>query len=117
VGVQNAHLQYAIAKYGIGAFIFKVVALCAKEHLIEREQIYLDLLFKLPSSLRYNFLSTAGSMLGFKHSEQTRAKIREKMSGSNHHNYGLVAYAVGVSVFTLDNVLVKCFDSRTSAAE
>ena len=54
-----------LSKYGIGAFIFIVVEfveiisgvppLETKALILSREQIYLDWLFTLPESLRYNF--------------------------------------------------------------
>jgi group I intron endonuclease len=55
-----------------------------KANLLALEQKHLDWLFSLPESLRYNFNPTAGSILGYKHTEDTMAK----MSGENHHMYG-----------------------------
>jgi hypothetical protein len=51
-----------------------------KANLLAREQHYLEFLFSLPQSFRYNFLSTAGSSLGYNHSEETRPQI----SGANN---------------------------------
>ena len=63
-----------------------------KANLLALEQKHLDLLFTLPESFRYNFLSTAGSSLGYIHSEETRAKMSEAhkglQSGANHPMYG-----------------------------
>ncbi|RUO96033.1 hypothetical protein BC936DRAFT_142731, partial [Jimgerdemannia flammicorona] len=83
-GSSNAHLQFAIAKYGLIAFTFSVIELVAKDQLLAREQFWLDWLFSLPAERRYNYLPTAGSLLGYKHSDETRAK----MSGENHPMYG-----------------------------
>jgi group I intron endonuclease len=49
---------------------------------LQREQHYLDILFSslYPRHLRYNFLPTAGSSLGYKHTEEALAK----MSGRTH---------------------------------
>ena len=55
-----------------------------KANLLALEQKHLDWLFTLPESLRYNFNPTAGSILGYIHSEETRAK----KSGANHPMYG-----------------------------
>ena len=55
-----------------------------KANLLALEQKHLDRLFSLPESLRYNFNPTAGSILGYKHTEDTMAK----MSGENNHMYG-----------------------------
>ncbi|RUS23401.1 hypothetical protein BC937DRAFT_88868 [Endogone sp. FLAS-F59071] len=71
-------LQRAIVKYGLAAFIFLVVEQCTKESLLEREPYWLNWLFSLPEHLRYNFLPTAGSLLGFKHSDPWAPALREK---------------------------------------
>ena len=55
-----------------------------KANLLALEQKHLDWLFSLPESLRYNFNPTAGSSLGYKHTEDTLAK----MSGENNPMYG-----------------------------
>ncbi|RUS32522.1 hypothetical protein BC938DRAFT_475173 [Jimgerdemannia flammicorona] len=62
----NIHLRNAIAKYGIGAFVFIVVEFVEiiagtspseiKALLLSREQLYLNWLFSLPASCRFNFL-------------------------------------------------------------
>jgi group I intron endonuclease len=77
----NEHLQNAIKKYGLDYFTFVVVEFCDLKVLLQREQHYLDILFSLPTNLRYNFLPTAGSSLGYKHTEEALAKISEAMSG------------------------------------
>jgi group I intron endonuclease len=46
------------------------------ENAISREQYYLDLL-----KSEYNILSTAGSLLGFQHSEKTKGKMSEAHKG------------------------------------
>src|SRR5690606_28603573 len=56
----------------------------ALQLIIEREQFYLDLIFSEDESNTYNILKVAGSLLGFKHSEKTIAK----MSGENNHMFG-----------------------------
>jgi NUMOD3 motif len=60
------------------------VEFCDLSVLLQREQHYLDILFSLPANLRYNFNPTAGSILGYKHTEDTLAKT----SGENNHMYG-----------------------------
>ena len=47
-----------------------------EEKAIEREQYYLDLL-----KPEYNICKTTGSTLGFKHTEETIAKIKGKLKG------------------------------------
>ncbi|RUS15666.1 hypothetical protein BC938DRAFT_476864, partial [Jimgerdemannia flammicorona] len=106
----NTHLQFAIAKYGLSAFIFSVIELCAKDLLLAREQHWLNWLFSLPSNFRYNFLPTAGSWFGYKHTSATKAMLRARKLGLNNPMYGAVSpMALTVSVYTLDMVLVQMF--------
>jgi len=83
-GSSNAHLQFAIAKYGLALFVFSVIELCAKDQLLVREQHWLDWLFSKDSSLRYNFLPNASSSLGYRHSEESKALISAANTGSQH---------------------------------
>jgi len=48
----------------------EILEYCEPEKCIEREQYYIDLL-----KPEYNLLKVAGSLLGFKHSEETKAKL------------------------------------------
>jgi group I intron endonuclease len=67
----NKHLQRAWSLYGVKAFTFEVLEYVSDiELLISREQHYIDTL-----KPEYNLLPTAGSMSGFKHSEESRQKI------------------------------------------
>lgn len=50
------------------------------ESAIQREQYYLDLL-----KPDYNILKTAGSFLGFKHSEETIAKFKVQSTKQQEH--------------------------------
>src|SRR5690349_17624005 len=84
----NQHLQYAIAKYGLSSFAFVILQYCIPSDLLKLEQHFLDILFSLPTNLRYNFNPTAGSSLGYKHTEEALAKISEANSGGNNPMYG-----------------------------
>ncbi|RUS25909.1 hypothetical protein BC938DRAFT_471477, partial [Jimgerdemannia flammicorona] len=86
--------------------------------LLFLEQLALD--FIKPA---YNFLKIAGTSLGAVRapfSSEHRAKIsaaNSRRTGYNNPMYGLVAAnAIGVSVFTVDLVLVQSFASRDAAA-
>jgi len=59
-----------------------------KLNLLALEQEYLDRLFLLPEELRFNELRTAGSSLGFRHTEKSKAKMSAAKSGSNHPMFG-----------------------------
>lgn len=87
----NPHLQSAWNKYGADAFKFTILEACFVFALIFREQHYINLLSPV-----YNIATTAGSLLGMKHTLEARAKIsaalkeriitpetRAKLSASN----------------------------------
>ena len=66
----NKHLQAAYNKHGDAAFIYVMLEVCEKHNLTECEQYWMDAL-----KPEYNKAPAAGSPLGFKHSEETRAKL------------------------------------------
>lgn len=78
-----------LLKYGHASFSLYILEYCDKESTIQREQYYLDLL-----SPNYNILKTAGSLLGRKHSSETKLKISEAMkklpAGTYHTMYGRI---------------------------
>jgi len=134
----NLHLQRAIKIYGLSSFIFIVVEFCRSSEIMAREQHWLDWLFALPSSSRYNFNPVAdrppsplgkkrsletrekmsAAQKGRKASEETRKKLSEVRSGENSYWFGKVPHnAVAVSIFTLDGSLIATFPSQSAAAE
>lgn len=56
---------------------------CELSVLIEREQYYINLL-----NPEYNILKTAGSLLGFRHSEETKAKMSTDRQDDKHPLFG-----------------------------
>lgn len=66
----SRYLQRAWNKYGAGAFTFRPIIYCAKHDLIMYEQAAMDAL-----KPEYNIVPTAGSMLGYRHTEETRKKM------------------------------------------
>ena len=52
--------------------------------ILEREQFYLDLIFKEAEPNTYNILKVAGSSLGLIHSVESKALMSEAKSGENH---------------------------------
>lgn len=80
----NKSLIYrALLKYGYSQFSLEILEYCEPENCIIREQYYLDL---LPHE--YNILPNAGSSMGFRHSEETRAKLSAAMEGEKNSMYG-----------------------------
>lgn len=80
----NAHLQNAWNKYGESEFEWSVLEDVEytedktemKRRLLDREQYWIDKL-----NPEYNILRTAGSLLGFHHSEETKAQISAHTKG------------------------------------
>ena len=68
----NGSIIYrALLKNGYSNFSLEILEYCSPENAILREQYYMDQL-----KPDYNILKTAGSFLGFKHSEETIARFR-----------------------------------------
>jgi len=61
--------------------------------ILSWEQYYIDTL-----ALKYNILIKAGLLLGFQHSEESKAKISESLCGKNHPMYGKNHTAGGPTV-------------------
>jgi group I intron endonuclease len=68
----NNLIHKAIIKHKHHNFSLYILEYCDLDNLIAREQFYLDSL-----TPPYNILTVAGSSLGFKHSEETKALMSE----------------------------------------
>lgn len=71
-------LQRAWDKYGEESFDFILIENVEKENLISREQFYIN------ERSEYNICRIAGSCLGFKHSVETRRKMRSSAMGNKN---------------------------------
>jgi hypothetical protein len=60
----------ALLKYGFSNFSLEILEFCEIEELLKREQYYLDNL-----KPQYNIVETAGSTLGYKHTEESIEKM------------------------------------------
>ncbi|RPB17850.1 GIY-YIG-domain-containing protein, partial [Terfezia boudieri ATCC MYA-4762] len=67
-------IKDALVKYGHKNFTLDILEYCSQPELLEREQLYIDLL-----SPEYNVLKFAYSMLGFRHSPENLEKFKEKI--------------------------------------
>lgn len=65
----NIHLQRSSIKHNLENFEFIILEYVEASKLIEREQFWINSL-----NPEYNILKIAGSLLGFKHSEETKNK-------------------------------------------
>jgi hypothetical protein len=69
----NRPIDRALLKYGFSNFSLEILEHCKKkEILLEREQYYLDNL-----KPEYNIAEIAGSTLGYKHTSESLAKMRD----------------------------------------
>jgi group I intron endonuclease len=72
----NKLLQKDFKKYGLNKFIFVIYAYSDNKQnlIIDLENKYISL---FPFSMLYNLTPTAGSMLGYKHSEESILKMKK----------------------------------------
>lgn len=86
VNKSNLPLYRAISKYGTSNFVFLVLQFCKQDEntCLGLEQYYLD--FYQPE---YNILKLAGSSQGFKHSDETIAKLKKIHSAELHPRFGV----------------------------
>lgn len=84
---KNSHhsikMQRAWGKHGAENFRFATLLLCSPKDLLFYEQRAIDA-FKSATRAGYNVAATAGSSLGVKHSQETRAKLSIAMRGNKH---------------------------------
>lgn len=76
----NRHLQSAWDKYGEESFEFLVLLRIQPNRCLEIEQYYIDYHWCMKSC--YNLSPTAGSQLGIKRSDETRARMSEAIKKS-----------------------------------
>jgi len=69
-------ISRALIKYGYSNFSLDILEYCNVANLTEREQYYFDKL-----NPKYNTLKIAGSSLGHKATEETKAKISKSLKG------------------------------------
>jgi group I intron endonuclease len=82
----NRHLQSAWNKYGAGKFKFEILEVCDRDKAVALEQVYID-----TRHPRYNISPVAGSTLGRKLSEESRARIGNSKRGVKY-SYAQIAY-------------------------
>lgn len=75
----------AIKKYGLKNFELLFLEFCDKNELLSREDYFIQL-YNPP----YNILQKAGSLLGYKHSQESLNKMSESQKGGKHYFYGKI---------------------------
>ena len=75
----NSHIYRALLKYGHSKFSLEIIEYCEAEEVVTKEQYYIDLL-----DPEYNICPIAGSSLGRKVSDETRAKLAAAHIGRDY---------------------------------
>jgi group I intron endonuclease len=121
---KNKHLQSAYNKYGKEYFIMVMIEKVEdKNNLTEREQYWIDSLDACNRDIAYNICPTAGNQLGFKHSEETIAKLKEikgekaSMYGKNHTKEAIKNMSKPVIQCALDGTYIKEWEGGSLAAK
>jgi group I intron endonuclease len=83
-------IKKAMKKYGKQNFIKEVISECKTvEELNEKEKYYIDLYESRNQKIGYNIsIGGESGMLGLKHTEETKEKMRLNNIGSNNPMYG-----------------------------
>lgn len=113
---ESSRIYNAIIKYGYSNFRLDILEYCNKEHIIEREQFYIDLL-----NPEYNILKVAGSRFGSKVTFKTRKAISISSRGrkistkcklvANYSSKIVTSYTKLKLSLRSQGVKVKIFDS------
>lgn len=80
----NVYLQRAWQKHGEEAFVFEVLECCPPGRCVAQEQFWIDQYDSANPRRGYNRNPTAGSMLGFRHTEASKQKISQVGKGRKH---------------------------------
>lgn len=84
---RNKYLQNHYNKYG-ECLYFDIIEECEIKDLIKKEQSYIDLYKSHIRKNGFNLCPTAGSQLGFKHSEEIKKMWSVKRKGFKHSKEG-----------------------------
>jgi group I intron endonuclease len=86
---ENKHLQNAYNKYGKNYFTMYLLEYVENEvDLLQREQFWIDKTCVFDKNIGYNNSPTAGNSIGVKHSEESKRKRSERISGNGNPFYG-----------------------------
>ena len=75
----NSRIYTAILENGYNSFNIEILEYCDVDVILNREQYYFDIL-----KPKYNIALIAGSLLGFKHSEETKLKFKSRINKTGH---------------------------------
>jgi group I intron endonuclease len=99
----NKYLQRSFTKHGEAAFEFTVLEECDPADCLRLEQWWMDYLQSADPKFGYNRNPVAGSMLGFKHSEQSKLLIGRRGKGRRHNRKTRERISEKMSIVMLGN--------------
>lgn len=122
----NRHLQNAYNKHGVSVFTFRILEICSKDLLLDREQFYLNTILcaedlKKFKKKAYNICPTAGSPLGRRMSCKTKQKCSLSKIGCKNPMYGKsgVMHPNNLKViqYDADGNFIKVHDNVNTASK
>lgn len=122
----NKHLQNAYNKHGVSVFTFRILEVCSKDLLLDREQFYLNTILHAedPKKFKkkaYNICPTAGSPLGRKMSYKTKQKCSLLKTGCKNPMYGKSGIMhpnnLKIIQYDADGNFIKVFDNVNTASK
>jgi len=97
----------ALLKHGYSKFKLEILEYCKSSDVINREQHYIDLL-----KPEYNILQVAGSLFGYKHTEESLAKMKEiALNRSDETKAKLRDAALGKTYNHTEETKIKLIDA------
>jgi hypothetical protein len=114
---RQSYIYNALLKHGHSNFSLTILEYCSPEKCLEREDFYLSSL-----EHQYNILEKAGSLLGHKHSDETKQIMSETKKGENNPMYGKPKPkgagkpSQKIEVTDIKNNTTTCYDSKSAAA-
>jgi group I intron endonuclease len=90
--IYNALLIHGYSKFSLSILEYIDISNLSPEEarklILLREQYFLDCIFSVDEPNTYNILKIAGSLLGFKHTDESKILMSKAKVGDNNHNYG-----------------------------
>lgn len=107
---KNSLIYQSILKYGHDNFSVFILEICGKtstvtkDHILERENFYLDWALKTYGLAILNMLNTPGSSMGYKHTEENLLKMSELKKGERNPMYNKIKSYAFIAQQTRDKL-------------
>lgn len=101
----NSRIYTAILENGYNNFNIEILEYCDVNIILKREQYYIDLL-----KPKYNIALRAGSLLGFKHTEKTKLKFKNRKNKTGHPVILINKEDNNIKEYSSIRALAKCLN-------